>query len=210
MLSYAFFYFIGQNVAWLLSSWLISLLVCVAAPISVFIFDSKYVAQALTVFVGWASVVMVPEFVLKVGHVTFDNDIKNQLLPLLAVFDSLVFVVITIVINVNDSAPAVWIILLGAHVLYVWGIWHINFFAKRICEPAHARSYFATYLLILIANDMYFLIISLIVHGHALNFISVLVAGCLTAVPLLFASHDIFQAWITKQTTNSSDPEEVQ
>lgn len=209
MLSYAFFYFVGQNIAWLLSSWTISLLVCVVAPISVFIFDSKYVAQALTVFVGWASVVVVPEFVLKVGHVTFDVDIKNQLLPLLAVFDALVFVVITIIINVNDSSPAVWIILLGAHVLYVWGIWHINFFAKRIQEPHHIRSYFATYLLILIVNDMYFLVISLIIHGHALNFIAVLVAGCLTAIPLLFASHNTFQSWIAKQTTNVNDVEDV-
>jgi len=209
MLSYAFFYFVGQNVAWLLSSWLVSLLICAVAPVAVFIFDSKYAFNAITVFVGWASVVVIPEFVLKIGHVTFDSDIKNQLLPLLAVFDALVFVVITIIINVNDSSPAVWTVLLGAHVLYVWGIWHVNFFAKRIREPSHARSYFATYLLILIINDLYFLVISLIIHGHPLNFIAVFVAGCLTAIPLLFASHDTFQTWIAKQTTSVSEIEEA-
>ncbi len=194
MISYVFGYLIGQNIAWLLSSWVISLLVCAVVPSTVFIFDSDSAPRTLTAFLGWASVVVVPEFVLQIGHATFDGDTKNQLLPLLAVFDALVFVVITIVVNVNDSSPIVWVILLAAHVVYVWGIQYVNHYAKRVRDH---HKYFFPYMLVLIFNDVFFLIVALVVHGHPLNFISVLIASALTAVPLFLSSrNEAIMRWV--------------
>lgn len=194
MVSYAFGYFVGQNLAWLLSSWVISLLACAVVPAMIFIFDQSSASRALTTFLGWASVVVVPEFVLQIGHSTFDGDTKNQLLPLLAVFDALIFLAITIVTNVNDSSPVIWVILLAAHVLYVWGIWHVNHYAKRVHDH---HKYFFAYMFVLIFNDVYFLIVALIGHGHPLNFISVAIASVLTAVPLvLFSRNDAVMQWV--------------
>lgn len=194
MLSYAFFYFVGQNITWLFSSWLVSLLVCATFPIVVMIVDGSAAVRATTVFIGWASVFFIPEFVLKIEHVTFHGDIKHQLTLLMAAFDMLIFVGISFAINVNDSSLVIWTMLLGAHVFYVWGIWYFNFYAKRVQDH---HTFFATYMLVLIANDIYFLLVSLIVHGHPLNFTSVLIAGLLTAVPLLFLSrNEVFVNWV--------------
>lgn len=205
MISFAFGYFVGQNIAWLLSSWVISLLVCAVVPATVFIFDSDAAPRTFTAFLGWASVVVVPEFVLQIGHSTFDGDSKNQLLPLLAVFDALVFVVITIVVNVNDASPVIWVVLLAAHVVYVWGIWHVNHYAKRVHDH---HKYFFPYMLVLICNDVYFLIVALIIHGHPLNFISVLIASLLTAVPLLLTSRsDAIMRWMA---TRGVAPAEIE
>lgn len=198
MLSQAFFYFVGQNITWLLSSWVKSLSVCAVICVVVLLVNLDYAAHGLTTLVGWASVVVVPEFILKITHVTFDTHIKYQLLPILVLLDVFIFVCITIVVNVNDSSPAVWILLMAAHFAYVWIIWHVNNFSKRVQD---VRIYFATYLLTLVANDAYFLIVALIVHGHPLNFISVAIAGVLTAVPLLFASSEAFAQWVEKHTT---------
>lgn len=194
MLSFAFFYFVGQNIAWLLSSWMVSGLVCTIIPVVVLLMGVDHGSNSLTVFVGWASVVVVPEFIFKIEHSTFDGDIKNQLLPILAVFDALIFVALTIIVNMNDSAPAVWIFLLAAHALYVNAIWHINNYAKRVHTPYR---YFATYMGVLLANDIFFLIVSLIIHGHPLNFISVLIAGVLTTLQLVFmARTPYFSQWL--------------
>lgn len=197
MLSFAFGYYIGQNVAWLLSSWVVSLLVCAVLPAVAFIIDSSTAARTFTVFVGWASVAAVPEYVLKTGHATFDGDVKNQLLPMLAVFDALVFIFISAATNVNDASPVIWLFLLWVHALYVWGIRHINHYVRRVHDD---RGYFYTYMLVLICNDLFFFIVSLIVHGHPLNFISVLIAGALTGVPLLLASrNEVVLAWLTSR-----------
>lgn len=198
MLSQAFFYFVGQNITWLLSSWIKSLCLCVFIGLIVLCVDLNYIGHALTALVGWASVVVVPEFILKITHMTFEAHIKYQLLPLVLVIDAFVFVALTIIVNVNDSSPAVWVLLMAAHVGYVWAIWHVNNFSRRVQD---VRLYFATYLLTLLANDAYFLIIALVVHGHPLNFISVVIAGVLTAVPLFFASSEAFAQWVEKHTT---------
>lgn len=196
MLSYAFFYFVGQNITWLFSSWLVSLLVCAAFPIATLAVNGSSAVVATAVFIGWASVFFIPEFVLKIEHVTFHGDIKHQLTPLMAVFDMLVFVGISTVINVNDSSLAVWTILLGVHVFYVWGIWYFNFYAKRVQDH---HIFFAVYMLLLIANDVYFLLVSLILHGHPLNFTSVLIAGLLSGLALLFLTrNEGFVAWVEK------------
>lgn len=195
MLSYAFGYYIGQNIAWLFSSWVISMLVCAVLPAIIFIADSHNGVRALTVFVGWASVAFISEFVLKIGHSTFDGDTKNQLLPLVATLDAFVFLLITFITNVNDASPVIWIILLGTHVIYVWGIWHFNNYAKRVHDH---RTYFSTYIFVLVANDVFFFIIALIVHGHPLNFIAVLIAGALTAAGLLLSTRsDMVMQWLS-------------
>lgn len=198
MLSRAFFYFVGQNITWLLSSWQKSLLVCSLVCAAVLLVSVNYYEQALTALVGWASVVVVPEFILKVTHVTFDAHIKHQMLPMLVALDAIIFIVITIIVNVNDASPIVWVLLMAAHVGYVWIMWHVNIFAKRVHD---VRIYFATYLLTLLANDTYFLIVALIIHGHPLNFIAVAIAAVLTAIPLMFASSDAFAQWIDKHST---------
>lgn len=198
MLSYAFFYFVGQNVAWLVSTWYISLLVLAIIPLIVVIADSTYVWHACTVFIGWAPVAFVPEYVLKIAHATFNGHVTSQMLPIVVTCECLIFVAVTILINANDSSPVFWMILLGVHVGYVWTIWYMNNYTKQIVSPVHARSYYFTYMLVLIVNDVYFLIISLIVHGHALNFMSVFIAAILTGVPLLFANHSALQDFIHK------------
>lgn len=197
MFSQTFLYFIGQNIAWLLSSWIKSLAVCAFLFLITICVSTNYITQALTVFVGWASVVVVPEFILKITHVTFDDHIKHQLLPLLVLIDALVFALFTTVVNANDASPVIWVILIPAHVLYAWLIYQANALAKRVQD---FRIYFATYALVLVANDMFFLIVSLIIHGHPLNFISVVIAGVLTGIPLLFASSTVFTQWVEKHT----------
>jgi hypothetical protein len=197
MFSQTFLYFIGQNIAWLLSSWIKSLVVCALLFLVTICVSTDYTTQALTVFVGWASVVVVPEFILKVTHMTFDDHIKHQLLPLLVLVDALVFALFTTVVNANDASPVIWVILIPAHVLYAWLIYQANALAKRVQD---FRIYFATYALVLVANDMFFLIVSLIIHGHPLNFISVVIAGVLTGIPLLFASSTVFTQWVEKHS----------
>lgn len=198
MLSYAFFYFVGQNVAWLVSTWYISLLALAIIPLIVTIADSTYTLHACAVFFGWAPVAFVPEYVLKISHATFNGHVTSQMLPILVTCECLIFIAITILINTNDSSPIVWMILLGAHVAYAWMIWYMNNYTKQIVNQDHSRSYYFTYVMVLVLNDIYFLIISLIVHGHALNFMSVFIAAILTSVPLLFANHAVLQDFISK------------
>ncbi|OQW70872.1 MAG: hypothetical protein BVN35_17825 [Proteobacteria bacterium ST_bin11] len=184
-MSLAFFYLLGQNGTYLASSfyggiWTTFTIILVALIVSAF----KWQA-VVAIVLGWSSVAFLPEYRLKTTTKTF-NCHKNPATHhhlLFFITEVFAFICVTGVVNIDDSAFWLWLLVAPWHVAYVAIIDGVNRYSHRVKEEDMlARIYYIVYAVILVVSDLYFVLISVIVVDRSQNLAAIAILAVATFI----------------------------
>lgn len=180
--SVSFFYLLGQSISVLTLSWKYSLLIN-GVIIFLFYFDLNSFALLL----GWASVIVVTE--TEVANFSFSMRSSTEQLHLMFHFVEVVgFATVTLFIGVFDQFILPWFLTIISHLIYVFILYKLNLYLKRIKLLHESINYYFAYGVVLLATDLFFVLFAL-AFRDPISFLYVGIIAFVTVLGSLFFIH---------------------
>ena len=187
-MTYAYFYLLGQNIAYLTTTWKVS------APIILLVAAIAAIASGFTdvtilgLFFGWASVAYIVEKKVQVDTrlLHFNQDPTTHFHGLVLAMEIIFFAVCSLILLVDDGSVVLWLLIMLAHALYVFVVFFVNKASKKIDQHRDAVKFFFVYFMILAFTDSWFVILSMIVHDRRQNIIGIVVVTLLSQLAIYF------------------------
>lgn len=156
-MSNGFFYIVGQGVGYITSSWAVSLAINLLVVVAALLTGNETVFSVLSIFLGWASIVLIPEWLLGISSIVFSKKASTQLLILVYTIEVSTYVLISLLIFVDDSNPFLWLFLAVAHLAYIVGMETINQYSNRISHTQLTHltwQYYIVFAVVTVGTDL--------------------------------------------------------
>lgn len=163
----AYFYLVGQATAYLFANWLLSLgvvfIIFIAELIAKnrHIIDTVYWVDSGNGLWGWLSVFYVSEFILMVPPVDFFQKAKNFNTAVNVTTQVLIFAgVLSIFLLIVTPEPYLYGVHIFVHAIGIFILSHMSFLVSRIPSRDQIVRFYFIWAVIVIVNDLVFMIFS--------------------------------------------------
>ncbi len=193
-MTYAYFYLVGQNIAYLSTTWKISVPVTIVIGLIAAFSTSFADLSIIGLFWGWLSVFYVVETKIQVDTTLFHffKDPSSHFQGLILALEIIGFIAMSLALLVDDGSVWIWMLIIIAHGVYVCVLFTVNKASKKIERQQDAMRYYFIYLMILVFADSYFVILSMIVHDRRQNLVGIIVLTILSQASIyILSNYDI-------------------
>lgn len=205
-MTYAYFYLVGQNIAYLSTTWKVTLpLICLIGLIAAV--ASGFTDPSICGLVwGWLSVAYIVENNVQVDTTLyhFNRNPAMHFQGLVLAIEIILFTMMSLALLVDDGSVWIWMLIIFAHLIYVMLLFAVNKASKKIEKHVDALRYYFIYFMVLGFTDCFFIVLSMIVHDRRQNLIGIVIATLLSQAAIyVLRNYDVNKFFIPLR----SDPE---
>ena len=207
-MTYAYYYLLGQNIAYYGNTLVISGPALIAVGIIAALATGFSDITITGLILGMLSVVYLTE--KKMNRETaifqFTKDPSAHFHGIVLGLEIILFASLSLMLLVDDGSVTLWLLSILAHGLYIMVTFFTNKASKRIPGYRDAFRFFFVYTFILMFTDAYFLVISLIVHDRRQNIVSIFIVTVLTQAANYFIDRYDIDSLLAPQSTKGMSP----